>query len=390
LNIPELIKEYLRGHDILTVPRLGSFTLQYKPSKINDFSQTMSPPSREIIFNSDSIDDDGTFTSFVAKHEGITLEEAKEQVVFYVNRVHELLQKGKFVQVSDIGMISKSADKLEFSALLRENLNKQSFGLTDISFDKTQSPEITTAHIQEVKQKKHEKEIGVEVKKPVEQIIKPAKPAKPTKVVKEKVKKEKSTRSPKAAYWLVAGAFTSVIAVLLFIFIFSDIPQNLGIPSFKTLVAKFTPAPKAIKVEESKPLVVDTVAKAPIKDTATLKPVVPESKPDTTAVKVAKVIDMQNCKEKALNPANDTKKNAPSLTGLRHYLIAGSFKNLINAQKLQADLKKKGYPAELVSDGRTFRISYKSFDAKEKANQEMQQMQQKGIAGIWVLSFEMK
>lgn len=395
MNIPELIKEYLRNNDVLTVPRLGTFTLQYKPAKISDFSKTITPPSREIIFNNDSLDDDGLFTDFVASKNEVTKDEAKEQITYYVNRVLDILQKGKFVQLSDIGMISQSGDKLEFSTLLRENFHKPSFGLTDIVFESNEKAEtLNTAFVEEIKSKKEEKAVPIPPA-PLKEKEKISKPAK-IKVVKEqKVKKkvEPSVRSNKTVYWLVAGALTSIVAVLAFVFIFSDIPQNLGMPSFKTLIAKFSSSPKPAEVVIAQPVIMDTVEQSkPIADTTKVQNVATEekSKKDTTAVKVAKVIDLQNCKEKALNPANDTKKKVASVSGTRFYLIAGSFKNLLNAQKLQADLKKQSYPAELVSDGRTFRISYKSFDTKEKAEKEMQAMQQKGIAGIWILSFDVK
>jgi cell division protein FtsN len=396
LNIPDLIKEYLRNHEALTVPGLGTFTLLYKPAKINEFSQTMSPPSREVLFNGELKNDDGLFEAFVAKFEELTLDEAKEQITHYVNRVNELLNKGKFVQVSDMGMISKIADKLEFSSLLRENLHKPSFGLTEIRFEKDAATPVSTPTVVEKKEekpKKVEKEVVVEAKKvEVPVPVKKEKPVK-QKVVKEKKVKEKKVRtqhSRKAIYWIVAGAFTAILAVFILLYILTDIPQSFGLPSIKSLTDRFMPAKNDVNVVIPNPVINDTTTQTTVKDTAAVQAVNKGIETDTTAVKVAKVIDMQNCKEKALNPANDTKKKAVAAVGLRYYLIAGSFKNLINAQKLQNDLKKQGYPAELVSDGRTFRISYKSFDTKEAANAEMLAMQKKGIAGIWILSFETK
>ncbi len=67
------------------------------------------------------------------------------------------------------------------------------------------------------------------------------------------------------------------------------------------------------------------------------------------------------------------------------HLIAGSFKDKLNAEKYSKELKSEGYKSEVLalSNGKTY-VTVGSFHTKEKANQEKNKLTQK-FPSIWIL-----
>jgi cell division protein FtsN len=385
LNIPDFIKIYLREHDQLTVPRIGTFVTRYKSARVNELVKVVNPPSKEISFSDKEKEDDDVLNSFVAQQLNINREEAKNKVTDYVNTLLDQLQKGKIVQIADLGLLSLKGEQIVFSPLIRENLLPDSFGLGEVRFDIETQP-----------QPKVEKTVIVENKQPA--VAKQSEKSKPTKVKApkpEKVKPEprvKTEKNRKISWrWVLLGTATPLIILLLaYLFFFTDIPSQLKLFSKKTdnqVVAKDTIAKvETVAKADTNAIKADTtvIDSSKMKADTTTKKVVVDTK---ESVIVSQVIDDQVNKKKALQPNSahrvQAQKTKPARQ-TRYYLVAGSFKNLINAQKFKDELHQKGYPSEMFTEDRIFKVAYQSFTTKEEAQKKLNELSKKGIKSVWV------
>ena len=84
---------------------------------------------------------------------------------------------------------------------------------------------------------------------------------------------------------------------------------------------------------------------------------------------------------KALDPSS------PHPSSSRYYIVAGCFRDEVNADALVTDLKGLGYKAEKFGRiGNLYAVCYASFDDKEKAVQELKRIREK-IPDTWMTRF---
>jgi hypothetical protein len=426
LSVPELIKEYLGTYDVLIVPKLGTFTLEYKPARINEFTKTIVPPSKLLTFNFKETEDDGRFVSFSASFLNVTNEEAQTLIDNYVSQTLVQLNNGKIVSLGDLGMLMKRDDQLRFTALTQENLNQESYGLKEIHFDEPVKKEIkpvispvtepSAPIVPPITEKEQAEPVKVfETPKPkpettnkkeIEKVVELPKPEKKVEVKPEKRKEEKiktpkeikkepviSSKSKSSAGWVITGALSALLVALIFIFFFTDVPQSANLPDIK----KWAQNLLYHQAKDAKDAAIDSIAKQRTKHiTDSIAAIAQHDSlsKDTAKVSVAKINDVNKGASEAKPAEKETKQKpviaTPSvkaeIVGTHYYIIAGSFKSEDNAKKLVTNLKKQGYPAEMIVDGGWFRTSYKSFTDKNQATSEMHALQQKGTDGIWLLT----
>ncbi len=437
MSVPELIKEYLGSYDDLIVPKLGTFSLEYKPARINEFTKTIAPPSKLLTFNPKATEDDGQFVQFSSSFLNISKEEAQKLIDEFVLQALDQLNNGKIVSIGSLGMLMKRDDLVRFTSLTQENFNQESFGLKEIRFDEPDKRDVklTTLLFKEnpvptispvIKEETKPvadiaepvKPVVIEKTEPVknkednkkEELPKPVKKAKikPEKIKKEKVipskddekkEEEKLSKSKSSTGWIIAGALSALLTALIFIFFFTDVPQSANLPDVK----KWAQSLLNHQSKDAKDAVIDSIAKQRTKhitDSIAAAARHDSLSKDTAKVSVTKIEDVNgNTEIKKPSENNETKPviaekkavtTAPAVkaetTGTHYYIIAGSFKSEDNAKKLVANLRKQGYPAEMIVDGGWFRTSYKSFTDKNQATAEMHTLQQKGTEGIWLLT----
>ncbi len=90
------------------------------------------------------------------------------------------------------------------------------------------------------------------------------------------------------------------------------------------------------------------------------------------------------------NDANDNEANngTDSQTpGSRYYIVAGCFRDEVNADSLVASLKLLGYKAEKFGKiGNLYAVCFASFDDKEKAVPELKKIREK-VPSAWMTKF---
>ncbi|MFC2138672.1 SPOR domain-containing protein, partial [Bacteroidota bacterium] len=68
----------------------------------------------------------------------------------------------------------------------------------------------------------------------------------------------------------------------------------------------------------------------------------------------------------------------------KYFIVAGSFKSLINAKEFANNLEKQGFTTQII-DGNLYRVSIGGFATKSEAQQELNELKSTATPSLWVL-----
>ena len=88
-----------------------------------------------------------------------------------------------------------------------------------------------------------------------------------------------------------------------------------------------------------------------------------------------------------IDPATDKRKALLYTENkVNHYfIIAGSFKSLVNAEEFANNLKKQGFTTQII-DGNLYRISIGAFATRSEAQKELNRLKSTATPSLWILS----
>lgn len=136
--------EYLvRYNDCVIVPGWGAFIAQYQPATL--INNRLTPPSRNLAFNSTLTHDDGLLANSIARQAGIGYDLAVKHIAEEVNAMrHQLNAQGE-VAMSNIGLFQHNADgTMLFEPFEKSSAATRYFGLNSINL----TPVLTQARIE--------------------------------------------------------------------------------------------------------------------------------------------------------------------------------------------------------------------------------------------------
>ena len=129
-TISKYISELLFLHDCVIIPEFGGFVGNNKSAVLNEITRTISPPSKEILFNPNLKTNDGLLINHISKSEGISNVEARNLVVNYVSLINQKLKKIRTFRIENVGLLSLGAEEnILFLQDSFTNYNLESFGL---------------------------------------------------------------------------------------------------------------------------------------------------------------------------------------------------------------------------------------------------------------------
>ena len=79
-SVAHYISELLFLHDCVIVPEFGGFVGNKKSAQLNKTTGTLTPPSKQILFNTNLKINDGLLITHIVNKEGITQKIAKQNV----------------------------------------------------------------------------------------------------------------------------------------------------------------------------------------------------------------------------------------------------------------------------------------------------------------------
>jgi len=130
MKIAKYIGELIYDYECVVIPGLGGFISSEQSSMINEVTSQISPPSRNIHFNTHIKANDGLLINYVARNEGMSYKNAKSKVDKFAHLCHNALKNGKRINFSKIGYLYLDYNKnVVFKQDTSINYNADSFGL---------------------------------------------------------------------------------------------------------------------------------------------------------------------------------------------------------------------------------------------------------------------
>ena len=391
------------------IPDFGAFIIRQKEPLI-------------LVFNEFLRYNDGLLIDFIAKTENIDKDMAKHQVTEFIENLVKGIDAGKEIKLEGIGMLHKSSDdKIEFVQAGKETPKKSTKKVQEKKKDESamdtsvpleilpeepvkaarpasdsktkaakgsneQPAKIEPRH-ETVKQTEAEPvktESKTAEKKPVSDgpanktteppktdlkpktverpVMRP--PVSRTPVAKVPVTREKGNRKQRIG-WIILVVILVALINIWFIF-------NSQIKNFFSTHQLSRPVPDTLgQVIETEPETIAATALA-----------------TDTAARFQEVVEDdfyvgEEAAEK--EPVVVTSKSA--VPGeKRFYIVAGCFRDEVNAEAMVKELKQKGFKAEKFGTiGNLHAVSYSSFPDKEKAIKELERIRKEVAPEAWMV-----
>lgn len=288
-TVEHYISELLFLHDCIILPNFGGFVSSPQSVKLNKITGVLTPPSKQILFNTNLKTNDGLLITHISNKEDVSQDLAKNEVENYVAIITEKLNSSKVLRIDKIGLFTLGKEgNIIFLQDSTNNYNLDSFGMKTI----------------------HNKAVARET------------------IVEEKVAATIKTirthnNSPKT--FLRAAAVIIPLVALSYL----TISEQNNINNIYTQMASLNPFTPTKVIETTNKIEEEVVIITP------------------------KIIDEE------VAPVIISQKT--------YYIIAGAFAEQKNANKMLAKLNKWNYNATIVEGGNFLRVSYDTFNNKDKA-----------------------
>ncbi|MBN2698770.1 MAG: SPOR domain-containing protein [Bacteroidales bacterium] len=282
-----------------------------------------------IHFDGTYSKDDEKLAALFASGENIEEEEAKQQVLEFIDEIRFALDKGEKFTIPGVGLFFKDEDQR-----IRFDIDK------DWIFD----PDMYGLDPIELLELEEESEENLE-NKTVQEVYQ-----------ENIVQGDTRKRGHKwRIIWIVAASLLLILVVLMMIPV--DEEGRVGVRIGREGII--------IKKPDREQLSTETVQETVKEDNLTVSP---EGNKDN-----------EEMQDEPIEEAVAAKK---------YFIIAGSFNRLQNASDLQDQLRAEGYPSEIIiTENRLYRVSLYGYSTKREALEQWQRIiKDKRFENSWVLS----
>ncbi len=127
------LHELLYAHDCVIVPRFGGFLTHYRPARLDEQRRSIHPPSKDLSFNRHLTRTDGLLTDHLAKAQGLDFVRAGAVIDGEVDAWHSKLERDGRLELPRIGTFYRDAERnLQFDPDRRVNFLKDAYGLRSV------------------------------------------------------------------------------------------------------------------------------------------------------------------------------------------------------------------------------------------------------------------
>ena len=341
----EIIVQLIIQHDCVIIPEFGGFVTKAIPSKIDYDKGIMSPPSKQLLFNIQLLNNDGLLTTEISSVNKISYTEASNEIVRKVSEYHAALKAGKKITIHKVGTFQRNQEGLlVFEQDRFFNFLMASYGLGSVQFV------------------------------PAETII-----------------EEEKIDQGKTQFWKYAAA-----ACLLPIAFYSLwIPLKTNVLSSKMIsIHDLNPFHKANKInyikiplksQKDKLTVTHSSIDEQFKQADLQSDYWHYQYDEETSFTVRK--EQQVLPENNIEPNTNNADNEQEpivLNPVTYNCIAGCFSNRNNANILVSKLKSKGYDASILPGGNLYRVSIGGGFSQEAVTLLKSKAIQEGL-NVWIL-----
>jgi hypothetical protein len=393
MKIAKYIGDLLFEYECIVIPDFGGFITKERSAKILSIQNHFIPPSKEIVFNAHLKTNDGLLVNYIARKENLTYIEARSVVERFAKKCMIELNNGKQIRFRKVGIIFMDKEKnILFEPDKTQNYLPDSFGLKSFI-----SPTIkrTTTHSAFVRSRKS----TITNRTP-----------------KETIKKEKKRKAPKTItkeprYININVSFIIIFIAVAFLFIFKYNTVKTYYNDYAGFIPSFYSNPNdyAAKDIDKKPVlgVITLQDKLKLKNSLKEKKQIKNQEKQSQKPKKEENADQHQIEETTIpekkivfdkkveresKEANDvntvSKIKIKKKEGFKYYIIAGSFKNKVNAEKLIKKLKAKGFKSNIINKNKhgNYRVCFEAFINIKKANQQLAIIRKEENPSAWLLS----
>ena len=332
-NIGPIITKLLLDNDCVVIPGFGGFVAQYSPAKLDQSTGFFSPPSKQVLFNKNLVNNDGLLVNEIGQIKKLSYKEANDLVKQKVKLLNLELKDKKQVNVKDLGLIYLKNDIIKFKQN-SENILSDSYGLTAINI----------------------REFQHEVSEDNSKIV-----------------PIQSTQSTNAGKWWIAAAIVPIV----FYSAWLPLKTNLFTKNETFHYSDLNPFTFTKEKKSFPENLFDVKSLEPIKDK--------NQNFSKINIPPSKQLDNLENTNKAVNTAVEKSKVLPNVNK-RFHLIVGCFSSKKNATNLIKKLKKSGENAlELDIHKNLHRVSIASFSSKKEAIKYKKQLKKNHSISSWIL-----
>ena len=322
-SVAHYISELLFLHDCVIVPEFGGFVGNKKSAQLNKTTGTLTPPSKQILFNTNLKINDGLLITHIANKEGITQKIAKQNVEQFSNENNTKLSASKVLRLENIGLFTAGKEgNIIFLQDSSTNYSLDAFGMKP------------TYNKSIVRKTETEKQVEATV-----QTIRT------------------TSRNPKALFRAAA------VIIPLVALSYLSISQQDRINSIYAQMATLNPFASSEIVEE--------VIKSNAEKTVDIEEV------NTPISKIIEELLIFKIPEAEVFSVITPEK--------KHFLIVGAFADQKNANNMLNTLYNSNNSPEILEGEGLIKVSYDSFYNKEDAEFALKEIKQE-IPEAWLLT----
>jgi hypothetical protein len=105
-TVEHYISELLFLHDCVILPNFGGFVGNPQSAKLNKITGVLTPPSKQILFNTNLKTNDGLLITHISNKEDVSQDLAKNEVGNYVTTIADKLNDSKVLRIDKIGLFT--------------------------------------------------------------------------------------------------------------------------------------------------------------------------------------------------------------------------------------------------------------------------------------------
>jgi cell division protein FtsN len=133
MTLTNYINDLLYRYDCVIVPDFGGFVTNAISAKVNHFSHTFYPPTKQVTFNALLKNNDGLLANYIASSENISFEQATNSIAEIVKNWQTQLQTESVV-IGKIGSLSlNNEQQIIFEPNTNSNYLTETFGMAAVN-----------------------------------------------------------------------------------------------------------------------------------------------------------------------------------------------------------------------------------------------------------------
>ena len=124
---------------------MGGFVANYRPAEFDSARNTVSPPSKHILFNRNLIHNDGLLYAHVSKISGFGYKDVQERAEAYIAGIRRDIGRGIKFEIDGLGYFFLDKEgQIQFTEESGNNYLLESYGLPLLQYKEIEKPKIET------------------------------------------------------------------------------------------------------------------------------------------------------------------------------------------------------------------------------------------------------